>query len=173
MPMGVAQAIEKLQRSFFLGDGLEKRNVHLVDWASICKSKRGSGLGVGRILDKNKSLLAKLVWRFGREVSSLWKGVICAKYDLSEKGLRWDWKVPNSGSFFVKAIQSLFETSSETASLLQEGLKVVVGNGERARLWTDLLWDSIPLKSAFPRIFALAAIKDGLVKDYGKWIRSK
>ncbi|KAK0577750.1 hypothetical protein LWI29_038034 [Acer saccharum] len=61
VPVNVAKTIEKLQRSFFWGDGCEKRKVHAVDWNSICKSKRKGGLGVGRIVDKNCSLLAKWV----------------------------------------------------------------------------------------------------------------
>ena len=31
VPLGVAKALEKLQRSFFWGDGLAKRKIHAVD----------------------------------------------------------------------------------------------------------------------------------------------
>ena len=30
----------------------------MVDWISVCQSKRNGGLGIGRISDKNVSLLA-------------------------------------------------------------------------------------------------------------------
>lgn len=48
-------------------------------------SKRRGGLGVGRIGDKNKSLLAKWFWRFSRKDESLWKRVLCSKYGLRTK----------------------------------------------------------------------------------------
>ncbi|KAK2639685.1 hypothetical protein Ddye_027480 [Dipteronia dyeriana] len=78
----VANAIEKFQRSFFWDDGVEKRKLHAVDWVTICNSKKKGGLGVGRIVDFNRSLLAKWVWRFGRERNQLWKRILCAKYGV-------------------------------------------------------------------------------------------
>ncbi|KAK2654576.1 hypothetical protein Ddye_014432 [Dipteronia dyeriana] len=81
MPIGVANKIEKLQRSFLWGNGIEKKN-HAVNWASVCKNKMSGGLGIGRMVDKNISLLAKWVWRFSFDRDSLWKKVVCAKYGI-------------------------------------------------------------------------------------------
>ena len=65
VPVGVTNKIERYQRSFFWGDGAEKRKVHAVDWKTMCRRKNQGGLGIGRVLDKNSSLLAKWAWRFG------------------------------------------------------------------------------------------------------------
>ncbi|KAK3231067.1 hypothetical protein Dsin_002948 [Dipteronia sinensis] len=173
IPSGVASTIESLQRNFFWGDGDAKRKLHAVDWASVCKSKRNGGLGIGRILDKNKGLLAKWVLRFGKETESLWKKVICAKYRISAYSLVWDWKALAAGSFFVKSVGSLFVEGTSSANIIRKGLKVIIGNGGRAQLWSDIEWNSIQLKRAFPRIFALARDKVGLVKDFGRWLNSK
>ncbi|KAK3199202.1 hypothetical protein Dsin_022617 [Dipteronia sinensis] len=45
----------------------------------------------------------------------------------------------------------------------------VVRSGERIRLWQDVKWDSFPLIRAFPRIYALASDKSGVVSDFGSW----
>ncbi|KAK3211669.1 hypothetical protein Dsin_016375 [Dipteronia sinensis] len=67
IPVSVVQSIEKIQRSLLWGGGGEKRKIHAVKWEVVCSSKGNGGLGVGRILDKNKAMLAMWVWRFGRE----------------------------------------------------------------------------------------------------------
>ena len=128
----VAQAIEKLQRGFLLGDGAKKRKLHAVDWWSVCKSKRNGGLWIGRIEDKNKRLLSKWIWRFGRKEESLWKKIICAKYDVQQKSLFWKWNVSSSFSPLVKVVRSLFREGSLTGKILEEGFKVVVGCSDRA-----------------------------------------
>lgn len=45
------------------------------------------GLGLGNLLDRNASLLAKWLWRFPREPNSLWHFVICLKYVLESRGI--------------------------------------------------------------------------------------
>lgn len=59
IPVGIARRIEQLQRGFLWGNGVEKRKVHAVKWESVCLSKANGGLGIGRVMVKNKALLAK------------------------------------------------------------------------------------------------------------------
>ncbi|KAK3200247.1 hypothetical protein Dsin_023662 [Dipteronia sinensis] len=80
--VGVAHNIEKLQRNFLWGDGLVKKKIHAVNWDKVCKNKHLGGLGISRIMHQNKAMLAKWIWRFGREKTSLWRRVICSKYKL-------------------------------------------------------------------------------------------
>ncbi|KAK3213079.1 hypothetical protein Dsin_017785 [Dipteronia sinensis] len=159
----------KVSRSFFWGDGVEKRKVHAVDWGTICKRKSHGGLGIGRVLDINRSLLAKWVWRFGKEEGSMWKRVLCAKYGISQSSLSWKWKAPSSASVFMKAVGSLFDEGSVSASILEGGLKILVGCGDRIRFWEDVWLDDCSLKVAYPRIFALASKKSGTIRDFGSW----
>ncbi|KAK2650615.1 hypothetical protein Ddye_018104 [Dipteronia dyeriana] len=125
------KTLRDIRGVFFWGDGVEKRKLHAVDWETVCKSKRKGGLGIGRILDKNKGLLAKWVWRIGKKLGTLWRKVICAKYGVQPSNLLWNWNVPSSASPFAKAVSSLFHEESLSAKILAEGLKVVVGNGDR------------------------------------------
>ncbi|KAK3220709.1 hypothetical protein Dsin_014679 [Dipteronia sinensis] len=149
-------------------------------WANAfrCRSaelpiiKRKVGLGIGRMLDKNKSLLAKWIWRFGSEDRSLWRKVICAKYGVPNDNLFWDWK-GTKASAFVKAVGSLYDHESKTQKFINEGFTVVIGNGKRASFWFDRYGLQMPLREACPRIFALATKKEGSVHEFGSWQGSR
>ncbi|KAK2656145.1 hypothetical protein Ddye_009197 [Dipteronia dyeriana] len=139
IPVCVAKTIEKSQRSFFWDDGVEKRKLHVVDWVIICNSKKKGGIGVGRIVDFNRSLLAKWVWRFGRERNQLWKRVLCEKYGVKLDCICWNWSTSSKASPFVKAVDGLFAV------------------------------EDIPLKIAFLRIFALSINKTRRINEFGYW----
>ncbi|KAK2659274.1 hypothetical protein Ddye_005807 [Dipteronia dyeriana] len=64
MPSGITQKIKKLQRSFFWGDRLGKRKIHVVNGEMVRRSKARGGLGIGSIEIKNMGLLAKWIWHF-------------------------------------------------------------------------------------------------------------
>ncbi|KAK2651474.1 hypothetical protein Ddye_011330 [Dipteronia dyeriana] len=153
---------------FRCAKGGKKRKIHSLKWELLCKSKHDGGLGLGSILHKNKSLLVKWVWRFGAEEAPLWKKVICAKYCVSTEILRWDWNCGIKSSAFTKAVGNLFRQGNRSAHILEEGLKVVVGRGDRARLWSDIMVEDISLKVAFPRIYTLAVKKSGRIRYYWK-----
>ncbi|KAK3229173.1 hypothetical protein Dsin_001054 [Dipteronia sinensis] len=122
------------------GDGVEKRKLYLANWSTVCKSKVHEGLRIGRILDKNRSLLTKWLWRFGREDSSLWKRVLCAKYGVSVSSLCWDWWSPSSSSHFVKAIDRLLHEGSNSNRILKEGFQVIIGIKKEFGQWVDDKW---------------------------------
>ena len=72
--------LEKIQREFFWGDMEERKNIHLVRWAFICKDKRHGGLGLWHLKDFNHVLLGKWLWRFPIERESFWRRVIVGKF---------------------------------------------------------------------------------------------
>ncbi|KAK2644337.1 hypothetical protein Ddye_019532 [Dipteronia dyeriana] len=146
-----------------------KRKIHTVDWNTLCNSKKNGGLGIGKMLVKNQSLLAKWVWRFGIDDKALWRRVINARYGILSTDLLWDWKCNNFASTFVKVVASLFDEGSISYRVLNEGLNVVIGNGSKANFQDMSGGDSTRLKVACPRIFALAVRKHGVVQDFGNW----
>ena len=100
---------------------------------------------------------------------SLWKRLICAKYGVLVNNLLWDCQCYSTKFFFVKTVGELFLGGSNSEKILREGIVVVVGNGEKAKFWDDILVDTTALKVAFPRLYALASIKTGCVRDFGSW----
>ncbi|KAK2651427.1 hypothetical protein Ddye_011283 [Dipteronia dyeriana] len=145
-----------------------KRKIHTVDWNTLCNSKKNRGLGIGKILVKNESLLAKWVWRLSTDDKALWRRVTNARYRILSTDLLWDWKCNNYVSTFVKVVASLFDKGSISYRVLNEGLNMVIG-GSKANFWDMSGGDSTRLKVACPRIFSLAVRKHGVVQDFGNW----
>ncbi|KAK3219980.1 hypothetical protein Dsin_013950 [Dipteronia sinensis] len=102
---------------------VEKRCIWSIG-LSFKKARASGGLGVGSVQDKNKGLLAKWAWRFGKEENSLWKQVLCSKYGIPLNTLRWNWNGGPSSSFFVKAVGGLYAHGSNSAKVMDEGLRV-------------------------------------------------
>ncbi|KAK2654773.1 hypothetical protein Ddye_014629 [Dipteronia dyeriana] len=109
IPVGVAQKFEKFQRSFLWGDSAAKRKLHVLDWVLMCRRKQNEGLGIGRVLDNNKALLAKWVWRFGRE-------------GVHNEGLTWDWQGEFSVSSFHKGLEDVFDANVSNFSIIWQGI---------------------------------------------------
>ncbi|KAK3199610.1 hypothetical protein Dsin_023025 [Dipteronia sinensis] len=131
MPKGVALKIKKLQSKFFLGDGIEKKKFHSIRRVTVCMSKVTGGLGIGRIGDKNKRLLAKWAWCFGREQTAIWRDVICDKYKVDKMTLLWNSHSHSQASHLVKSMRSMYDDDDQTVKLLKEGLTKVLGLGDR------------------------------------------
>ncbi|KAK0574763.1 hypothetical protein LWI29_028697 [Acer saccharum] len=121
------------------------------------------------MINKNNSMLAKWVWRFANEESTLWRRVICAKYDVRSEALVWKWRDNGSDSSFVKAVGNLYVNGSLTEPILRKGLVSVLGDGRRIDFWTELGGDALPLMNAFPRIYVLSSKKTGSVDQFGVW----
>ena len=51
---------------------------------------------------------------------------------------------------------------------LYSNLKKIIGNGEGTRLWEDVWFGNVPLRSKFPRVYALETNKECLVVDRWK-----
>ncbi|RVW16129.1 putative ribonuclease H protein [Vitis vinifera] len=88
MPKVVVRRFEKLQRDFLWGGGSTERKAHLVSWEKVCVSKEKGGLGLRKIVQLNKALLGKWVWRFACAKDEMWKRVLVAKYGQEEFGWR-------------------------------------------------------------------------------------
>ncbi|KAK2662668.1 hypothetical protein Ddye_001242 [Dipteronia dyeriana] len=84
-----------------------------MDCLTVCKSKAKGGLGIGRMLVKNDGLLAKWVWRFGREETSLWKkairGRIIEVVSDSKVAVAW---VNDDGFGNVNDVQIIYDIRS-------------------------------------------------------------
>jgi hypothetical protein len=87
IPADVAKRIEKIQRDFLWGRGLnEEPKLHLVDWDTVCSSIAEGGLGIRNVRKFNQALLGKWLWRFAHEEGAWWRSILVAKYGSSWGG---------------------------------------------------------------------------------------
>ena len=71
------------------------------------------------------------------------------------------------------ASTSFFSENHRAYNIVKNGFQVVIGSGEKIQFWQEVSWDSVPLMNAFPRIFALATNKNGVVFEFGSWVDSR
>lgn len=67
IPASVAKKLEKLQRDFLWAGLGDEQKMNLVNWETICSSKKDGGLGFRPLRVFNKALLGKWMWRFSTE----------------------------------------------------------------------------------------------------------
>ena len=84
----MAAKVERMQKDFLWSGVREGKRDHLVSWDAVCKPRVKGGLGIGKILLRNRALLGKWLWRFPRESTTLWHQVILSIYGTHSNG--WD-----------------------------------------------------------------------------------
>ncbi|KAK3222310.1 hypothetical protein Dsin_009335 [Dipteronia sinensis] len=168
LPLG-----EFASREAFWNPIITKVEQRLAPWKRGLISKGGRLVYIKAVLSSLPTYFMSMfrITRFGREQSSLWKSIICAKYGLDHDSLIWEFSDVKGCSNLLK-VNSLFKEGTKSFDIINTGFQVVVRKGDSVRLWKDLRWDSIPLRQAFPRIFSIASNKFGTLKEYGSWVDS-
>lgn len=79
LPDWVHKELDKAVRRCVWGLDGDRRGVHLLDWMTLCRSKRSGGAGLRPAREINQAMLAKLAWRILSCRGELWREVVCAK----------------------------------------------------------------------------------------------
>ena len=158
IPRKVRLRLEKIQREFLWGDMEERRKIHLVRWAAICKDKRYGGLGLRHMKDFNKALLGKWLWRFPLERGSFWRKVIVGKFGEKEGGWTTREVRESYGIGLWKGIRKGWEEFSLRT-------RIHIGNGRSTRFWWDIWVGDSKLKDMFPQLFRMATNNSTVVAD--------
>ena len=73
IPKVVAARLERIQRNFLWGSSEGSFKYPLVAWDKVCSPIEMGGLGIRNVLSFNQDLLRKWLWRYGHEVTHLWR----------------------------------------------------------------------------------------------------
>ena len=170
MPKIVAAKIVKMQRRFFWGGlNAESKLCPTVRWADIQLPKELGGLGIGNIMHKNLILLFKWWWRFSESDNSLWKRIIKSVHGINgEKASRETFRKARTGLW-----SNLLSSDQDTAkvrAIIEEGMRVRVGNGKSILFWHDRWCEAGILKNVFPRLFSISLQQHWQVYHMGEWI---
>ena len=158
IPRKVRLRLEKIQREFLWGDMEERRKIHLVRWAVICKDKRHGGLGLRYLKDFNHALLGKWLWRFPIERESFWRRVIVGKFGEVQGG----WTTREVRESYGMGLWKDIRKGWEEFFLRT---RICIGNGRRTRFWWDIWVGDSKLKDLFPLLFRIAAHNSAVVVD--------
>lgn len=168
IPKGVVEKMNKITRQFLWSGSMEKRSLPLVAWNIIQLPKSLGGLSIGNIIHKNIAMLSKWIWRFLQDPSPFWCAVIREKYKYAPNISILDLDVPKFGGPWRHICAAILHHTN-AKSILCNGIRKNIGRGSQTRFWLDPWLSSTPLKSDFPRLFAISINPNATVDSYGFW----
>jgi hypothetical protein len=139
---------------------------HLVNWSTICSSKVFffffffwvGGLGVKNMIQFNRALLGKWLWRFAMERDALWRKVADIKYE----SMRGGWCSKEVGVSFGVGVWKCIRRGWDAFAA---HVRYEVGDGSKVLFWHDVWCGDLPLKTLFPELFIIACGKDAWVEE--------
>lgn len=87
---------------------------------------------------KNKSLMAKWIWRFAMDKEVLWRKIIAAKYGTAVQNWRFRTNNFNDMSAVWRGIIENAKDSKVAKWVGNESFRWLVGNGNSIIFWEDI-----------------------------------
>ncbi|KAJ0264716.1 Reverse transcriptase zinc-binding domain-containing protein [Hirschfeldia incana] len=163
LPKGLIQEITAAMRNFWWSGQKDRQKIPWISWKKITASKQEGGLGIRDLENFNLALLAKQGWRILRNPSSLLTRVLKAKYFRHTEFLQAP--IYKSSSYAWRSIL-------KSRVILQKGIKWIVGDGKKIRVWEDRWLHSQPATPAqgegqisFPNM----KVEDLMLQGAGEW----
>ena len=136
----------------------------MVRWEDVSKGMNSGGVGIRRLGVVNACLLVKWLWKFGEKENSLWKKVLCCKYNYKVESWFPNLDLPWKCS---KVWHDILSVGALVPSLLPyffHNVGFAIGDGSRMSFWKHAWHSNSCLQDEFPRLFSLSLQQDFSVK---------
>ena len=128
------------------GSSVECFKYPWVAWEKVCLLRELGGLEIQNLAFFNQALLGKWLWRYGHDITHLWRRVIAMKYGEGKGG--WCTRVCRRAHGC-----GLWRSISEGWESFTKHLSFVVGDGSRILFWHDKWTGDVPLKTLYLQFF--------------------
>lgn len=127
LPKSLCHSIDVLLKNFWWGFSKDKnRNFHPKAGADICLPKELGGLGLRRMYDLNRAMVAKLGWQVISNPECLWVKAVIAKYLRNSSFLEYQRKAD---------VSWIWQGVEKTRELIIRNLHWKVKNGRQTLIW--------------------------------------
>jgi hypothetical protein len=133
LPARIVKELESKMTGFLWCQGKLQTGKAKVSWKAICAPKGEGGLGIRRIRDMNKALLASLIWRLISRQKSLWVAWVYS-YHLHDRTF-WNYKQRNNCCWSWRKLCQL-------RPVFRQHFWYLIGDGSQTNAWYDQ-WDKI------------------------------
>ena len=156
IPQRVMKRIEKIQRDFLWGGvGDDSRFGKLVQGLH---KYGGRGIRVRNLIQFNRALLGKWLWRFANEEDAWWRKLVEVKYDI----MRGGWCSKEVGGSYGVGVWKCIRKGWDN---FKQHVRYEVGNGSQILLRQDVRCGELPLKNVFPVLFTTDCAKKARVEE--------
>ena len=137
LPESLCNELNMKMRNFWWGQRDKERKMAWIAWEKMCTLKTEGGMGFKDLKAFNLALLAKQGWRISQDSDSLAHRVLKAKYFPDSNFL--EAQLGKNPSYTWRSLVAV-------RGVLHRGLRWNIGNGWKAKIWTDR-W--IPTPNSF------------------------
>ena len=137
LPDSLCNELNAKMRNFWWGQRDKERKMAWIAWEKMCTPKNEGGMGFKDLKAFNLALLAKQGWRISQDLDSLAHRVLKAKYFPDSNFLEAE--LGKNPSYTWRSLVA-------ARGVLHRGLRWNIGNGRKAKIWTDR-W--IPTPNSF------------------------
>ena len=146
VPFTILDHYEKSGRSFlWYGNEINKQGKCLVNWETVCLTKKSGGLGVLVLRKQNRTLLVKFMYKFFNKQDIPWVEMIWDTYYSDGTVPTYPTRV---GSFWWRDCCAILDDFKEMAICKP-------AKGNTVLLWKDV-WQQDTLVNTFPQLHSFA-----------------
>lgn len=162
LPVSVIAKIKRIQCAFWWGHEDSKRRLHFLNWDYFCRPKNEGGLGIRNMEMVNKSLVAKLAWRFITEKDAIWVKLLTTKYLKSSSF--WECNRP-------KKVNRTWDSILKVRDMLRRGACWSVGTGNCINLLSDPWIPNLPRYKPIstPNQQSITKVRELISEDGKAW----